>query len=134
VSVAKRKLPVLDVVVAMLVVAAGVFVYWWAHRYDGRLEESKDRGAVIVDALERYRAAHGTYPDTLAELVPGYVPSIEAPTWGLGRWHYRRFTPAEKAADTGTDEVFFQLSVAANDSGFPLLFYDYVGGRWVLNN
>lgn len=32
------------------------------------------------------------------------------------------------------DERYFQLSVAANESGYPVLYYDFRTGRWVLNN
>jgi hypothetical protein len=130
----KRKLPVVEIVVITLALAAGGFVYWWAHRDEGRLEESKERGAVIVEGLQRYRAAHGTYPPELEELVPDYAPRVEPPTWGLERWRYRRFTPEELAQGAGDDAIYFQLSVAANASGYPVLFYDYVGRRWVLNN
>jgi hypothetical protein len=130
----KRKLPIAEIVVIGLALAAGVFVYWWAHRDEARLEESKDRGAVIVEGLLRYRAEHGTYPVELSELVPRYVPAIEEPTWGLERWRYRRLTADDIAVAAGEDEVFFQISVAANESGYPVLFYDYVGRRWVLNN
>jgi type II secretory pathway pseudopilin PulG len=130
----KRKLPVAEIVVISLALAAGAFVYWWAHRDQAQLEESKDRGAVIVEGLQRYRAAHGTYPEDLSELVPDYAPRVEAPTWGLERWRYRPLTADDVAVAAGEDEVFFQLSVAANESGYPVLFYDYVGRRWVLNN
>lgn len=130
----KRKLPVAEIVVITLALAAGAFVYWWAHRDEGRLEESKDRGVVIVEALQRYHADQGIYPAELNDLVPQYAPRIEEPTWGLERWRYRRFTPDELAEGAGQDTVFFQLSVAANESGYPVLFYDYVGRRWVLNN
>jgi hypothetical protein len=130
----KRKWPVAEIVVVLLALVAGAGVYWWAHRDEGRLEESKERGAVIVDGLERYRERHGTYPAELTVLVPEYAPRVEPPTWGLERWRYRRFTPAELAEGAGDDEVYFQLSVAANESGYPVLFYDYVARRWVLNN
>jgi hypothetical protein len=130
----KIKLPVAEIVVVTLALAAGAFVFWWAHRDQGPLEESKERGVVIVEALQRYRAAHGTYPPELAELVPDYAPRIEEPSWGLARWRYRRFTPEELAQGAGRDAIYFQLSVAANESGYPVLFYDYVGRRWVLNN
>jgi hypothetical protein len=147
-----RKFPVVEIVVTVLAVAAGLGVYWYAHRDEGALEESKQRGVAIVDALQSYRAATGTYPEELEHLVPQYLPRIEAPTWGLERWRYRRYTPAEATADALApadgaaaashmpavaeidDEVFFQLSVAANPSGYPVLYYDYVGRRWVLNN
>jgi hypothetical protein len=129
-----RKLPVAEIVVIALALLAGVGIYWWAHRDEGRLEESKERGAVIVSGLEEYRARHGTYPDALDDLVPRYAVSVEPPTWGLERWRYRRFTPEEVAAGAGSDEVYFQLSVAADESGYPVLYYDYTGRRWVLNN
>lgn len=143
-----RRLPVAEIVVVVLALAAGAGVYWYAHRDQGELEESKERGAVIVDALQAYRAQTGTYPESLEELVPVHLPEVAPPTWGLERWRYRRYTPAEVAAratvpaeDTAPappqdvdDDVFFQLSVAANPSGYPVLYYDYVGRRWVLNN
>lgn len=148
-----KKLPLTEIVVIGLALAMGAFIYWWAHRDEGRLAESRDRGAVIVAGLEAYRDRHGTYPEQLAELVPEYAPAIEEPTWGLERWRYRRFTPADvaevtaAAADTTVaapvapagpaprdDRYYFQLSVAKNESGYPVLYYDYTARRWVLNN
>jgi hypothetical protein len=129
-----KKLPVAEIVVITLVLLAGVGVFWWAHRDHGQLEESKERGAAIVAALESYREHHDTYPAELAELVPDHAARIEEPTWGLERWRYRRFTPEDVAAGAGRDEVYFQLSVAANASGYPVLYYDYTARRWVLNN
>jgi type II secretory pathway pseudopilin PulG len=129
-----RKLPIAEIVVIGLVLVAGAGIYWWAHRDQGQLEESKERGTAIVAALDAYSARHGTYPERLADLVPEHLPEIEDPAWGLGRWRYRRFTPEEVAAGAGTEAVFFQLSVAANESGYPVLYYDYTARRWVLNN
>jgi hypothetical protein len=148
-----KKLPLVEIVVVVLALAAGAGVYWYAHRDEGRLAESKEHGAEIVAGLEVYRARHGTYPQRLEDLVPEYARRIEQPTWGLERWRYRRFTPedvaalAAAAADTVAapaaqratapgrdDEVYFQLSVAANESGYPVLYYDYTARRWVLNN
>jgi hypothetical protein len=42
---------------------------------------SQRDAAVAGIALERYRLAHGTYPATLAELVPVYLPSIPLDPW-----------------------------------------------------
>lgn len=42
---------------------------------------SQRDAAVAGIALERYRLAHGTYPATLAELVPEYLPSIPLDPW-----------------------------------------------------
>lgn len=134
-----RKLPVPEIVVTALAIAAGVGLYWYAHRDEGALEESKARGAAIVQALEAYHTDTGVYPEDLDRLVPRYLPEVEPPTWGLERWRYRRFTPTEVMTSTDTEPVrdetvYFQLSVARHESGYPVLYYDYTARRWVLNN
>jgi type II secretory pathway pseudopilin PulG len=131
-----KKLPWTEIVVTVLALAAGVAVYMYAHRDEGRLEQSKERGARIVQALSSYHAEQGTYPETLDELVPEHIGAVEPPSWGLERWTYRRYTPADVSASDGAphDVVYFQLSVAANESGYPVLFYDLAASRWVLNN
>jgi hypothetical protein len=125
-----------EIVVTALALALGIGVFAYAHRDTGTLEESKRRGAAIVEALERHRAAEGTYPGTLEALIPSYVTRIHPPTWGLRRWRYRRYTAAHgtHTAATDTSTVYFQLSVAANDRGYPVLYYDIARRRWVLNN
>jgi hypothetical protein len=135
-----RKLPVPEIVVTALAVVAGIAVYWYAHRDEGALEESKARGAAIVQALDAHRTDTGIYPGALTDLVPHYLPHIDPPTWGLEHWVYRRYRPSEimAAAETvepgGDEYVYFQLSVARNESGYPVLYYDYAARRWVLNN
>ncbi|HEX6307427.1 MAG TPA: hypothetical protein VFZ69_04515 [Longimicrobiales bacterium] len=132
-----KKLPWAEILVTAIVVAAGAGVYAWAHRDQGDLEESKRRGATLVQALRAYHAGHGTYPERLDELVPRYIAAVEPPTWGLGQWRYRRYSAAElapEAAAAARDAVFFQLSVAGDESGYPMLFYDPALDDWVLNN
>jgi hypothetical protein len=132
-----KKLPWAEIVITMLALAAGVGVYMYAHRDEGRLEASKERGAQVVAALASYRAEEGTYPERLEELVPRHLAAIPQPEWGLGRWSYRRYTPADvsaAASDGANDVVYFRLSVAANESGYPVLYYDLAASRWVLNN
>ena len=126
-----------EIVVTALALGAGAGVFAYAHRDEGRLEESKQRGAAIVQALERHRAEVGDYPPTLAGLVPRYLVAVEPPTWGLRRWRYRRYAAAvvngvTAPADGG--KRYFQLSVAANEQGYPVLYYDIAGRTWVLNN
>lgn len=130
----QKNLPWAEIVVTALVVVLGAGVYLYAHKDEGALEVSKDRGAQIVAALESHRTQHGTYPDQLEDLVPARLPSLEQPTWGLGRWRYRRYTPADVNETADTTSVYFQLSVAADDSGYPVLYYDFAAKRWVLNN
>lgn len=131
-----KKLPWAEILVTVLALAAGIAVYVYAHRDEGRLKESKLRGTAVVEALHEYRAEHGAYPDSLARLVPEYVAAIEPPTWGLRRWTYRTWAPVGDARDTAVapGRMLFQLSVAAGDSGYPVLYYDVVAERWVLNN
>lgn len=129
-----KKLPWPEIVITALVVILGAGVYLYAHKDEGALEASKERGAEIVAALEAYHAEHGTYPEQLEELVPARLPSLEQPTWGLGRWRYRRYTPADIHESADTTNVYFQLSVAADESGYPVLYYDTAAERWVLNN
>jgi len=39
-----------------------------------KAERGYRRGAPVIAALERYRSAHGAYPDSLRELVPAVLP------------------------------------------------------------
>lgn len=153
-----KNLPWAEILVIGLVIGLGAGVYLYAHRDEGNLEESKDRGAELVTALTAYMDVHGTYPEQLDDLVPDHVPEVRPPVWGLERWRYRRYTPAsvsvpapssggadgEAVRDSAaggvqdnagaSDELYFQLSVAADESGYPVLYYDFAASRWVLNN
>lgn len=154
-----RNLPWAEILVIGLAVGLGAGVYLYAHRDEGSLEASKNRGAELVTALTAYMDEHGTYPEQLADLVPQYVAEVRPPVWGLERWRYRRYTPASVSAPApasgdatggaGQDsadasriqddadangELYFQLSVAADESGYPVLYYDFAARRWVLNN
>jgi hypothetical protein len=63
---AMKKLPVPEIVVVSVVLLLGAGIFWWAHRDQSDLEQSKERGAAVVAGLEAYHAQHGTYPETLA--------------------------------------------------------------------
>lgn len=139
----QSKLPWPEIIVTAFVIAAGAGVYAYAHRDEGSLEASKRRGEQLVAALHTYQREHGTYPEQLEDLVPEHLATIEQPTWGLQRWRYRRYAPAaavppehgDSAVRVGSAEpVYFQLSVAADESGYPVLYYDFTARRWVLNN
>ena len=136
-----KKLPWAEILVTTLAVAAGAGVYVYAHRDEASLEESKRRGTEVVEALYAYRLQHDVYPDSLPQLVPQYVSSVEQPSWGLRRWTYRAYDADGQGGDgaagkpqTSRGESLFQLSVAASESGYPVLYYDIVAERWVLNN
>jgi len=118
-----RKLPWPEITIVVLVLAAGLGVFLYAHRDQDDLEGTKDRGEQIVTALEAYRSAEGEYPDSLPQLAPRFVPQVEPPLWGMQQWRYR-LVSAE----------IFQLSVPKNETGYPALNYDVYLGRFVLNN
>ncbi len=54
--------------------------------------------AVVACALERHRLAHGSFPASLAELVPAYLPAVPADWMGGQPLHYQR-----------TDDGWFRL-------------------------
>jgi type II secretory pathway pseudopilin PulG len=53
-----------------------------------QIEETKQRGNQIVQAIEAFRTDHGAYPKSLAEVSPKYLPEVPQPTWGLKSWKY----------------------------------------------
>lgn len=52
--------------------------------------ETRGRADAIIAALEEYRRRHPEYPATLEHLVPEFLPAIEHPLVGKGRWEYKR--------------------------------------------
>ena len=133
------KISLAPVLVAIGTLTAGGLVYAYAHRDLGSLEDTKQRGSYLVSAIESYRRDNGVYPDSLGALVPRYAPTIEPPTWGLREWTYRKYEqriPPEKIPAAGGDTLahFFDLSAPENSSHYPVLFWDKMDRRWVLNN
>lgn len=117
-----RKLPIAEIIVVAVVLAAGLGVYLYAHRDTDAIEATKGRGDVIVAALERYRAAHSVYPDSLQQLVPQQLDSVPQPVWGPA-WSYRAFQ----------DGAHAELFVARQD-GRLTLRYDFTGRGWAFDN
>lgn len=116
------KLPLAEILVALLIAAAGAAVYVYAHRDEPAIEQTKERGDVIVAALEAHHAASGRYPDSLPQLVPALLDSVPAPAWGAA-WAYRTF-------DDGAYAEFYVRPAA----GGLTLRYDFSSGRWALDN
>lgn len=50
-----------------------------------KLAASKQKGDEVCVALVRYQDMHGTWPDDLEQLVPGFLPEIPASSMGLVR-------------------------------------------------
>lgn len=116
------KLPVAEILVALLIAAAGAAIYVYAHRDEAAIEATKERGDVIVAALEAHRSAAGRYPDSLPQLVPALLDSVPAPAWG-DAWTYHIFD----------DGAYAEFYVRAAESRLTLR-YDFPGRRWGLDN
>ncbi|HUA66319.1 MAG TPA: hypothetical protein VME24_10750, partial [Alphaproteobacteria bacterium] len=87
--------------------------------------------AQVACALERYRLAHGQYPETLDALAPQFIESLPHDVINGQPLHYRR-TP---------DGKFLLYSVGWNetdDGGKPAFTkngnVDYLNGDWVWKN
>ena len=68
-------------------------MYWLIHR--GDFDETKNRGDIVIQALEQFKATNGIYPATLGELTPSYLKEIPLPKWGLQQWIYERKTTGD---------------------------------------
>jgi type II secretory pathway pseudopilin PulG len=54
---------------------------------------TKQHAALLIRQLEAYRRQQGTYPDSLPQLVPQYLPDVPTTAYGLWRpagFHYAR--------------------------------------------
>jgi len=83
--------------------------------------------ARVACALERYRLAHGEYPETLDPLTPQFIAKLPRDIINGQPLHYRRTT----------DGKFLLYSVGWNetdDGGEPGTFTDPTQGDWVWEN
>jgi len=83
----------------------------------GRMAEP----AAIVAALDRWKRAHGEYPERLEDLVPSELPALDMPQVGEGLWHYQRIAP------TRFKLKFFVGALYEGDS------YDSDEGTWYVD-
>jgi hypothetical protein len=83
-----------------------------------RREETIARAELIIAALERWKACHGAYPQTLDELVPAELPVLPRSTIGDRRWNYRRPQPDRFVLD------FFEGAIYEHS------WWDSSVGRW----
>jgi type II secretory pathway pseudopilin PulG len=75
------------------------------------VQKTKEVGAIVQAALERFRTETGRYPADLQTLVPTLLPAIPQPTVGRKRWKYEVFK----------DGVSYAISVQVDSSSEPLL-------------
>jgi hypothetical protein len=86
--------------------------------------------------LERWRYRRFTAEDVTGVAVTGIAERALAGAAATSVPDAAPATAADSTArpDGAEAEVFFQLSVARNASGYPVLYYDFAAQRWVLNN
>jgi len=53
-----------------------------------KINETKQRGDQIIQALEQFIADQRHYPRSLSELSPKYIEKLPTPAWGLKAWQY----------------------------------------------
>lgn len=85
------------------------------------LGDSVDRGKLggVTWAIERYRLAHGTYPETLQELVPTFLSDVPTSVFDGQPFHYemllggqrRIYSIGKNGRDDGgkNDDIVFEL-------------------------
>ena len=88
--------------------------------------ETRKRGNVIVTALNRYKDDHGKWPTSLGALKPAYLSKIPKPTWGTQHWNY--------SVVDREDAQGFVLSVHANDSEYPSMYYSNKDKAWIYDH
>lgn len=104
-------------------------------------------GAALVSLhIERYRADHGVYPDSLDALVPAYLESLPIDPWDDAPIRYRRLAPGEDAfgrpfllysvgADRTDDNGVSSLPPRQRDRVmFAPIPADLVGNDFILND
>src|SRR5690348_9808202 len=80
------------------------------------------RAAPVIEALARYREAHGTFPDSLTQLVPTYLPdsALAVPTPAQERY------PLEYR----TDSLGYELVFRYVGPGMNYCTYRSVTAKW----
>ena len=84
----------------LLVVFSLALRFFWAIAWDayssnwfpGKVDESKRRGDLVVQAIELYQNENDEYPQQLDDLVPKYIGTLPLPTAGACKWEYSRST------------------------------------------
>jgi len=106
----------------MMALVAWVILHEFAHGLRWReelVDESYERGAVVIAALEEYKQDHTVYPPRLEDLIPEYLEEVPLPAAGNKEWCYDLFRDGS-----------FQLAVEDCPGGFPVHFYLSDHGQW----
>ncbi len=75
----------------VLVEADYLFNNWYSPWNKSSLEMSISRANEIAYALKSFKKENGSYPNTLEELVPKYIPQLLLPKVGkIKKWNYSK--------------------------------------------
>jgi hypothetical protein len=121
-----------DILERMLLPALGNAVKKFAYA-----QSSVDLARAAI-ALERYRLAHGGYPESLDALSPQFMEKVPHDVIGGGPLHYRRDPPSQSSTAAGGQFVLYSAGWNERDDGGVVVFekgstpgVDINQGDWV---
>jgi hypothetical protein len=88
--------------------------------------QTRGRAAPVIDAVETYRQANGSYPQELGEIVPSYLPVLPSPSCGWLRTD--SYAQAEFALERCEPDITL-LTVDSLDGEF-IRRYNFATGSW----
>ncbi len=94
--------------------------------------ESAEKLMPVVEALEKYHADHGEYPEDINDVIPDYLESLpQIPDREGGLWYKRRdWYPAADNFDQSSREYYLTVGIPSTASmqiGEELSYYP---ARW----
>lgn len=72
----------------LLIYCAMFGISFGFYTYD--LALARERAQVVIAAVERYQAQNDRYPDSLADLVPDFLPAVPRPRITPGEFRYMK--------------------------------------------
>jgi len=98
--------------------------FYLVHRHEPtrpKVGSPFDEGGKVIQAIEAYKTAKGSYPGSLDDLTPEFISQIPLPHWGVDRWDYATYRSPD-----GT--LHYALSVRLRDNDY--VCHIYSEGSW----
>ncbi len=92
--------------------------YWFVWT-EANMARDQASATLIIEALDRFRAQRGSYPESLQELTPEFIDQLGAPIIGDLPWRYSR------SGDAASFELGF-----GNTMDSPVCWYSSVESDW----
>ena len=93
---------IMVVLIIMSLIASLVGIAVFDNLHKAKLQAAKLDAKALVNALELYRAENSSYPDNLAQLVPGQLSELREDSWG-NPWQYERSEDGYRLVSSGPD-------------------------------